>query len=190
MGDLITFWLGHWAAGAVSLPAVLAHVGLVTKIMEEKGVDFVWKYLQALHGKTLMSIREGECLDLSATISRVDESIMQDLKIQSAAGQQHREPPKPPKGSGGGGAPPPPKQAKAFGAGAGPRGDRKLERAPSRPPVCFAHDPANGKTCPELSSCSATKEHLDTNTEEGRSRFDNALKAFRRRGQKGGSRRP
>ena len=65
---------------------------------------------------------------------------------------------------------PPPAPGKGRGKAAGGVGLKK-------PYICFHHDPANNKVCPNKQTC--RDEHLDTKQSDGRERYDKAFANYR-----------
>ena len=163
-----SFWLSHMAAGAVSLPAVFAHVLLLVKIAYERSVAFAFAYHSRLQARILADIKAGAAFSLDKRIAVVDQTVFAQVELEQLRSTTTSTPPgRGKKGRdeeaspGDKGSPGTPADAgkKGRGADAGRNGI-----APPGRPVCFQHDPANSRKC-TVKACRF--EHVDTRTAEG-----------------------
>ena len=177
------YWLSHMSAGAVTLPAVLAHILQVVRVAQERSVAFAYTYVSRLQARLVSDIKSGLSFDLNERISGRDASVFNqvELEVLREAGRpdpkgvaspwgsgRYRKDQPPPRGG-----QPPPRAPRPPAPPPTPPTGAKTEPAKQRL-VCFQHDPAGSHRC-TVRGC--RYEHVDTRTPEGLKRFQQAKQA-------------
>ena len=181
LGYSATFWLSHCAAGLVQFEACFAHILLLVRLNEERGLQFAARYSDHVLENIRTAIREGREIDISSYIAYEDFSLTQEILTEiPSARVPHRDDrgaPQPGKGKGKSHDP-----SRASPPGSGGRQlstATNSSRPETRKQVCFDHDPLHAKTCSAGVSC--TREHLDTRDPASADRWRRAHDAFKRR---------
>jgi len=165
------FWLSHAAIGQVELGSVLAHLLVLLRLADERGLDVTIRYVSLLHQELHTRITEGEEFSLDGVISKIDHNLVrraEPRRVELTPAPSQKAARRPKAGSEGL-SKNPPESAKPAAASPAVVPNRNV-------PVCFAHDPASGRTCPNLKTCS--KAHLDTTKPDDLERFSRARSAF------------
>ena len=174
------YWLSHWAAGAVSLPAVFAHILGLIRMAQERSVLFAYTYISKLQARIATDIKAGVRFDLDDRIANKDIAVHGQVELEllrDARGSRRQ------------GSPPTrnnradkdkssaekEKNLRKSEKGAG-RGD-KVGPPTKVKPVCFQSDPANNRQC-TVKNCRF--DHVDTRTSEGAKAFAAGKAAARR----------
>ena len=178
INSVSAYWLSHAAMGQVSIPTVLAHVLLVSRICDKHSLSFAVRYISHLQAGFHSKINNATPFDLEKALGELDIDALRLAQLeQDRDGGSRRDsvtlPLKAAPGAGNG-----------KGKGKDKRGGPPAIPPPEDPPrkerlqVCFAHDPASKKFCPHIATC--RKEHLDTTQENLRSRYTKAKSVFDR----------
>ena len=167
LANVSTYWLAHCAAGQISIVHVLAHLLSLVRLAEERTVEYAYRYSLALHTRMSDDIRAGRAFPLGLILSDIDQSTVDRMDIAAARRAAHsRQSALPARAAGG--TPTPPERA--------PTARADTVHSPRKAPVCFDHDPLNGRLCPAGAGC--VKEHLDTRQDAEAKRFRLAKASF------------
>ncbi|CAJ1418759.1 unnamed protein product, partial [Effrenium voratum] len=163
------FWLAHAAVGVIQFPDVFAHLLMLIRMSAEHGLAYALRYERDLHYELQSLTRSSEKFNFSDLLHRPLRRLTHklDIKHYHSKGRKHDD----------------------FAIPAGDTRDAKRPRVtnseakearpapPSRQPVCFKHDQANGLTCADRATCKL--HHLDTTDPEQARRYAAALKAYK-----------
>ena len=80
ISNLSVFWLSHMAIGVVSLPAVLAHIVTMSRLVEEESLSYAVSYEHRLQLHLSDEHRAGRWVDVSRDISGILDYLRRDLE--------------------------------------------------------------------------------------------------------------
>ena len=149
--------MAHAGAGQISIPDVFMYILALLRLHDEEGPSLAWEYHLQLVAQATARIKSEERFPIGKLLRELQGDIVSSLRVlHESAGL-------------------PVDKNRTRG---GPRSgkEREHEVRVIRPPLCFANDARKGKTCNDK-NCRATKDHVDTDTAEGATRFDSAFKA-------------
>ena len=70
----VAFWLSHAALGQVQVVSVFAHLLVLLRLVDERGLDLTHRYQSLLHQECHTRIAEGEEFSLDLVISKIDHN--------------------------------------------------------------------------------------------------------------------
>ena len=182
LNSILVYWLSHLILDQFHLGHLFAHILLLLRMAEEHSTNYVERYEQLFSASLLERVKAGERFSLGDALARRDRDVLYRIDVTAPrAGKTSTPPSKPPLPRAPRATPaaPPavPRAARTPAAGrSAPNGS---SRQSPRKPVCFAHHPAEGKTCSDA-ACLHEKEHLDTKNPDELLRWDRARAAFLR----------
>ncbi len=180
---ILNFWLSHAVVGVLSFHSVMAHMLLLVQMMVERGTSYTVSYSRALQLLILNEVSAGTAGPLEDYLVQLNRSVASgvDMRIQEMLTEQLRSRdngPKPEgKSRGRGAAAAPPSDTLSPGVSPGPKGQGKAGGKRKKVYICFLHDPAQNKVCPQGQACK--DEHVNTKEKEGRERYDAAYANYK-----------
>ena len=187
ISNILTFWLSHSAAGAVSLLSVFAHIMVILKMCHDHSSKFAIRYERRLVIRVQELLRIDSSVNIDSKISFLDPGIVTTLELEDA---RQWSGPRAPHSQ------PLPTARTTRKDETKPRDDSKkrplkdsvrLDNSVKKKYVCFDHDPASKATC---SKTKCTFEHLDTTKPDLRARWLQAKAAAERNPKKSLSGKP
>ena len=166
------FWLAHAAVGVIQFPDVFAHLLLLIRMIAEHSLSYAIRYERDLHYELQSLTRGSQKFNFSDLLQRPLRRLTHKLDIRHYHSRSQKQFEDPPTSI---------RDAKRAGTD-----EVKDSRFTGRQPVCFKHDPAKGRTCPDRSTCKNL--HLDTTQAKFAERFASAIKAYKAKKNQTGER--